>query len=299
MSTADAHGADTLRPDKLSLVPPGFDWSVFAILAVGFCAVFAPTFYELAHTVWATDEQGHGPIILVVSWWLLFNRRFQIAEAAGRPNPVAGWSLLVFAMLMFVVGRSQQVLMFQAAAQILVLIGLLMIFRGIGAVKAAWFPIFFLIFMIPLPEALVAAVTSPLKSAVSYVASGILYQLGYPIGRSGVTLTIGQYQLLVADACAGLNSMFTLEALGLLYMNLMRYTAFSRNLALVLVLVPISFVANVTRVMVLVLVTYYFGDAVGQGFVHGFAGMLLFLVALALMMCADRVLGLFLPGARA
>jgi exosortase/archaeosortase family protein len=94
----------------------------------------------------------------------------------------------------------------------------------------------------------------------------------------------------VADACAGLNSMFTLEALGLLYMNLMRYTSVARNLALALLILPISFAANVVRVMLLVLVTVHFGDAAGQGFTHGFAGLVLFLVALVLILAVDRLL---------
>jgi hypothetical protein len=70
------------------------------------------------------------------------------------------------------------------------------------------------------------------------VATQLLYALGYPVGRIGVILTWGQYQLLVADACAGLNSMFTLEALGLLYMNLTRYTSLARNTALAILLIP-------------------------------------------------------------
>jgi exosortase len=152
--------------------------------------------------------------------------------------------------------------------------------------------------MVPLPEALVAAVTAPLKSAVSAVASNLLYILGYPVGRSGVVMTVGPYQLLVADACAGLNSMFTLEALGMLYMNLMKYTNPVRNVALALLLVPTAFVANIMRVMILVLVTYHFGDEAGQGFVHRFAGMVLFMVALMLMLGLDKVLGWFIPAAR-
>ena len=105
-------------------------------------------------------------------------------------------------------------------------------------------------------------------------------------------LSVGQYQLLVADACAGLNSMFTLEALGLLYMNLMRYTSVARNVLLALLIIPISFAANIVRVMILVLVTYHFGDAAGQGFVHGFAGMVLFIVGLTLILVTDRLLRL-------
>ena len=157
--------------------------------------------------------------------------------------------------------------------------------------------------MIPLPEALVSSVTGPLKSAVSAVATQLLFMLGYPVGRSGVMLTVGQYNLLVADACAGLNSMFTLEALGMLYMNLMNYKSVARNVTLALLLIPISFMANIIRVMILVLVTYHFGDEAGQGFVHGFAGMVLFMVALSLMLIVDKPLGWLMerrqPGAAA
>jgi exosortase B len=179
-----------------------------------------------------------------------------------------------------------------------VLAGLALLFKGWKGLRLIWFPLFFLLFMVPLPEALVAAVTAPLKSAVSYVASNVLYLMGYPVGRSGVMLTVGQYQLMVADACAGLNSMFTLEALGMFYMNLMRYTSVARNVTLAVALIPIAFCANIGRVMILVLVTYYFGDAAGQGFVHGFAGMVLFLIALMLMLVFDKLLNLFFRPAR-
>ena len=114
------------------------------------------------------------------------------------------------------------------------------------------------------------------------------------MGRSGVILTVGPYQLLVADACAGLNSLFTLEALGMLYLNLMNYTSALRTVMLAILIVPISFASNVVRVIILVLVTYHFGDEAGQGFVHGFAGMVLFMVALVLILFTDSVLGLLL-----
>ena len=98
--------------------------------------------------------------------------------------------------------------------------------------------------------------------------------------------------LLVADACAGLHTLFTLEALGLLYLNLIRHDSFFRNITLALLIVPISFTANVIRVMVLTLITYHFGDEAGQGFLHGFAGMVLFLSALLLIIAVDSMLQL-------
>jgi exosortase len=129
--------------------------------------------------------------------------------------------------------------------------------------------------------------------AVSYVAEAVLFWIGYPIGRNGVILQIGQYMLLVADACAGLHTLLTLEALGLLYLNLVRRDSAFRNVALALLIVPISFAANVIRVMALSLITYHFGDEAGQGFLHGFAGMVLFLSALLLIIGFDTMLQTF------
>ena len=291
--------ATAQAPQRLPLLPPGVDLWVLGLLALGFALLYGPAYVELSKTVWATDEQGHGPIILAVAVWLLYQQRHALAAVPTRPVPALGWPLLVFALLLYALGRSQDIIMFAVGSQIILLVALLLLFHSKAGLKLVWFPLFFLLFMVPLPEALVAAVTAPLKSAVSAVSSNLLYSLGYPVGRSGVIMTVGPYQLLVADACAGLNSMFTLEALGMLYMKLMGYTSPARNIALAILLVPTAFLANIVRVMILVLVTYHFGDEAGQGFVHGFAGMVLFIVALMLMLVLDKVLGLFIPAHRA
>ena len=266
-----------------------------ALLAIGLVVMFAPTGHALATKIWVRDEQGHGPIIVALVVWLVWQKRLSFTETDYRPAFKSGLALFALGLLMYVLGRSQAVLILETAALIPIFAALLLIFRGAQALKAFWFPLFFMLFMLPLPSTFVVTVTTPLKSAVSAVASSVMYELGYPIGRSGVVLTVGPYQLLVADACAGLNSMFTLEALGMLYMNLMRYTSIVRNVALAILIIPISFCANVIRVIILVLVTYHYGDAAGQGFVHGFAGMVLFIVALTLMLLVDSLMRLISP----
>lgn len=268
------------------------------LILLGWAAMYGPSYYGLANTIWATDSQGHGPIILAVGLWLLYQKGKVLLTLPREPMPWLAMPLLLLGVLSYALGRSQTVWTLEIGSQILMLVALLLFFFGPRAVRLAWFPLFFLLFMIPWPSEWVDAVTQPLKSAVSAVASSLLYQFGYPVGRSGVILTVGPYQLLVADACAGLNSLFTLEALGLLYMNLMQYTSAARNVALALLIVPISFAANVVRVIILVLVTYHFGDEAGQGFVHGFAGMVLFIVALIFILFTDRIVGLFIPEGR-
>jgi len=260
-------------------------------ILLGMLVLYVPTLYDLFSGLWATEEQAHGPIILALAIWLIFRLWPSMMErSSGKPTSVLGWAVFVIALLLYIVGRSQEIIAFEMGSVIWLMAAILLIKRGSIAIKIMWFPLFFLLFMIPLPGTIVIVLTMPMKMAVSYVSENILFLAGYPIARSGVTLQIGQYQLLVADACAGLQTLLTLESLGLFYLNVVRHTSAFRNVMLAILIVPISFTANVIRVITLTLVTYYFGDEAGQGFLHQFAGLVLFLSALILILGMDSLL---------
>lgn len=265
---------------------------------LGLLALYVPTYWMLAHGLWNSEEQAHGPIVLVVALFLIWQKRdifLTDISAPSKLNTVFGWGLLAIGLLAYALGRSQDILLFEVASQVPVILGALLITLGMRSAKALWFALFFLLFMIPLPGFVVDAVTGPLKQYISVIAEHVLYNLGYPIARSGVMLTVGQYQLLVADACSGLHSMFSLSAMGLLYLYLMQHNSVTRNLIIMVAILPIAFVANIIRVMVLVLVTYYMGDEAGQGFMHGFAGIMLFVTGLLFLFALDGVLGFLFP----
>lgn len=260
-------------------------------IIAGLIVLYLPSLVDLFRGVWSTDQQGHGPIVLGIACWLIYRKWPDMLRASeGQPiSSTAGWPIFIFGLLLYVIGRSQDILLFEIGSVIWLLAAILLLMRGSAALKALWFPLFFMLFMIPLPGAVVDAATMPMKMAVSYIAENILFSAGYPIARTGVILQIGQYKLLVADACAGLHTLFTLEALGLLYLNIIRHDSLFRNITLAILIVPISFTANVIRVMVLTLITYHYGDEAGQGFLHGFAGMVLFLTALLLIIGVDSL----------
>src|SRR5678816_656460 len=149
--------------------------------------------------------------------------------------------------------------------------------------------------MIPLPGTLVDAITGPLKQWISAIVVELLYGVGYPISRTGVMITIGKYEMLVADACSGLHSMYSLTALGTLFMYIMARSSRLHNALMLVSIPPIAFIANIVRVVALVLVTYHLGDEAGQGFLHGAAGIVLMLVALAAFFALDSLLVALLP----
>jgi exosortase B len=265
----------------------------FPVIA-GMLVLYAPTFLDLIRGPWSEDGQMHGPVVLGISLWLMYrNWPAMLLASAGRGASAWGWPLLAFALLLYTTGRSQSIGVLEVGSVIWMIAALFLLLRNGAALKTQWFALFFMLFMVPLPGSVVDLVTLPMKMAVSYVAEHVLFWAGYPIARTGVILQIGQYMLMVADACAGLHTLLTLEALGLLYLNVVRRDSTFRNIGLALLIVPISFTANVIRVMVLTLITYHFGDAAGQGFLHGFAGMVLFLSALMLIIGFDTALQSF------
>jgi exosortase B len=257
-------------------------------ILIGILALYIPTYHGLLGFAWKGDDQAHGPIVLMVVLYLFWLRReWFINPPVSKTQPIIGSILLCAGLLSYLLGRSQDIVMLDLGSQIPVIAGILLITRGYPALRAMWFPLFFTIFMLPLP---LDALTMPMKMAVSHVTETILFWFDYPIARSGVILQIGQYQLLVADACAGMHTLISLEALGLLYLNMVKHDSAIRNIVLATLIIPISFTANVIRVITLTLITYYLGDEVGQGFVHGFAGMLLFIVALTITMTVDSAI---------
>ena len=269
---------------------PASAWWSWLPVAIGLAAICLPSFLGLAQTTWDTEEIGHGPIILMVVGWLFWQKRQVLIEGTPQPSSVLGWTALVLGLLVYIVGRSQAINTLEVGALLPILTGSILLMRGWAALRKLWFPLLFLCFMVPLPGLLVEMITGALKAQVSLVAENLLYFAGYPIARNGVILSIGQYKLLVADACSGLNSMFSLSALGLLYLYMMQYRNWLHIGLMLLAILPIAFVANVIRVLILVLITYYFGDAAGQGFAHMAAGMVLFVIALLLLLGFDALL---------
>lgn len=276
----------------LDIKPPGppSAWLEWLPVLAGLLILFVPTFYSAATTFWQADENAHAPIILAVIVWLSWQKRAATYSIPSRPLPALGLGLLLFGLLLYVLGRSQDIPLLEIGSLTPIIAGVLLAMRGPRVLRAFWFPLCFVAFMVPLPGFFVDALTGPLKQHISEIVEQILYTAGYPIARTGVMLTIGQYQMLVADACSGLNTMFSLSALGLLFMYMTRRTSVAHNLIMLASILPIAFLANIIRVLILMLVTFHFGDAAGQGYLHGAAGVVLLMAALSVLLLLDSIL---------
>jgi exosortase len=265
-------------------------FAAMVVLALGALAIAAPTLAFVARESWSTEQGAHGPIVLATGLWLLLRLWPGAAQVAKRPPIMRTAVLLALALTGYLLARIAQVVeiegYFMYASLLVGLYGLI----GSHAMRRLWFPLFYLAFMFPPPDTIVYAITLPMKMGVSEVAIAILHALGYPIAGQGVMIYVGQYELLVAAACSGLNSIISLSAISLFYIY-MRHEAEWRYAAfLVLLIVPVALIANLARVMILILLTYHAGDAAAQGFLHNFAGIVMFAVALLTIFALDAAL---------
>lgn len=261
----------------------------------GFGAMAIPTLASLGRQTWATEAGAHGPIVLFVSIWLLA-RELGLVKSAVKPGKLVpaliGSAVSVAA---YIFGRAFDFIGLEVAGLYGVAVSVLYSKIGLSAMRALWFPVLYLSFIIPAPGWIVDHITAPLKQFVSWAAISVLLPFGIPVSREGVTIYAGSYQLLVEDACSGMNSIIGLVAVSLLYIYLLRSAHFRYAAVLAAATVPIAILGNIVRIVTLILLTYFAGDEVAQGFLHETAGLFLFAVALILVFTLDLLLWRIFP----
>jgi len=260
------------------------------LLTLGLLLTVVPTMIALASRSWTSEAGVHGPLVLATAAWLVWRSWDEIVAEAERGAMAVALPLLLLGSAVYAFSRAYNFLMTEVAGLLLALLAIAYAFVGHRVLMRMWFPIVYLGFLIPLPGWAVDSLTQPLKIFVSDAVTWILSLAGYPIAQQGVALYIAQYELLVEDACAGLNSIVSLTAVGLFYIYLMHNASWKYSAILFAFLLPIAVLANVIRVIILVLLTYYAGNEVAQGYLHDFAGIVTFVSALLLVFLLDSIL---------
>jgi exosortase len=204
-------------------------------------------------------------------------------------SPAVGAALLVIGLALYVVGRSQSFYQFEVGSAIPVLLGIGCLLLDRPSLRQVVFPVMLILFVIPVPGSIADELLLPLKELVSRIVDNLLHLAGYPIARNGVVLLIGPYSLLIADACSGLNSMIALSGIGLLYLYIGGHRKKSLHIVLLASILPIALLANILRVLALVLITFYFGDDAGASF-HDAASYLEILFAFGGFFTLDSLL---------
>lgn len=258
----------------------------FLVLAL---AIFlTPLLVRLVENVWSMEQGTQGPIILASGLWLLTHEMKGLEPAKADQRLVA--LLLAPALTAYIFSRIVGMLWLECLATYVALVTIFYAYVGVRVIRKLWFPLVYLLFLVPPPYFLIADLTNSRKLWLSTKAVDLLSAWGYDVARSGTTLYIDQYELLIANTCAGINSLFSLLAIGSFYIYVLHRADWRYCAILALCVFPIAMIANLVRVVMLMLVTHYFGDAAAQGPIHEMAGLVMFAVALICLAALDFVL---------
>jgi len=257
----------------------------------GWIVLYAPLYADFANGAWLREENSHAPFIMAICLGVAW-ARFKSGALAIKATAVefyAGLAALSAALGVYYLGRSAGIDLFASGSQTLVAGAVILCLFGVAGLARLRFPLTLSLYLIIWPGWALDALTAPLKRFVSVTVSDGLFSLGLPVAHAGAVISAGPYELLIADACAGLNSLITLTAVGAVYLYAVKRRSVKTNLAVIASLIPLAILANLVRVAILVLITYHFGYDAGQSFLHEGAGLLMFAIALAGVFVIDAI----------
>ena len=259
-----------------------------ACFAVLLLAAFAqPLLMLISH---AARSQLHSYILLVpfVSAYLLYIRRDQLPKNYVVDVPLAiislagGFGVFAFTYCLTFAGRAPAI---NDRLALLTLSFLCCLgaggffFFGRTWMRAAAFPLAYLIFMVPMPDAMADALETASKYASTEVANVLFHLSGTPFLRAGLFFQLPNITIEVAQECSGIRSSWVLLMTSILAGNLFLKTPW-RRFALVAFVIPLGILRNGFRILVIGLLCVNVGPQMIHSLIHRRGGPVFFVLSL-------------------
>ncbi len=265
-----------------------------AAIASLFVFAFFPVMAGLVFDWLTHEEYSHGFLVPVISGYLLWRRRRDL-HASSAPSG-AGFGLLSFGLAVLLLGFAVGEEFLQRLSLPLTLIGLVYFLAGKTTARTCLFPIGYLLLMIPIPYTVYKAIAFQLRLFDAKLVASVSSFLGIPVFREGYLLHLPRITLEVSDACSGTLSIVALLALGTLYIGQTKM-GLKRQASLWLMMIPISVLANVSRIVTIVLLVYYSGNWVLDTTFHKLSGTFNFVLGFAVIVLIGGMMSR-IPGGR-
>lgn len=262
-----------------------------AAIFLAWLAVYYDVLWRLADD-WRVDENySHGFLIPLVSVYAIWAKKEKLSDLSAEPRWLAGGALMLVAALMLFAGVLGAELYVTRLSLVLSLIATTVYFGGWQWLRQLLFPIGLLIFALPIPNIVFNQIAFPLQLIASDYATRAIRLFGIPALREGNVIELAQMKLQVVEACSGIRSLISLAALAVVYVYFAE-TRWWRRIVLVVAVIPIAVIANAARVAVTGVLAHHYGVRAAEGFMHGFSGLAVFLVAVALLLALAQALNL-------
>jgi exosortase len=282
-------------PDTVESVPAPvaerrMPWTAIGWFAALLTVCYFPVLRHLVHQ-WSTDDDmGHGFFVPAIAAYIVWQERERLMSIQWKSHWF-GLLILAWSAFQLMIGWLGAELFLQRTALIEAIVGVVLYLGGWQVLKALAFPLFLLVFMVPLPAVVYNQITFPLQLFASAVAEQVLQLVGIPVLREGNVLELASQKLSVVEACSGIRSLLSLTFLSLVYGYF-----FEKNMTLRVLLflatIPIAIIANAARVTITGILSEI-NPELAQGFFHSLEGWVIFMVALTMLAIFHKVAGLF------
>ncbi|HVN06949.1 MAG TPA: exosortase [Bryobacteraceae bacterium] len=262
-------------------------WAVWAWFGVLLLASYAPVLWRLVQQ-WDTDpDVGHGFFVPVVAGFIAWQKRDALLALEPAPN-WWGLAIVLYGALQLYIATLGAELFLARTAFVISLAGIILLLGGKAWLRVLAFPLFVLLFMIPIPTVVYNSITFPLQLLASRVSTAALDVMQIPVLREGNVLELAEQKLSVVEACSGIRSLLSLTFLSVVYGYFFETRIWMR-VVLFLSTIPIAIIANASRVTLTGVLTEHQPE-LAEGFFHTASGWVIFMVALGIMIVLHQVM---------
>lgn len=254
---------------------------LLVLIGVTLIAAFYPAFVWMKERfLEANSYYSHGFLVPLISLFLVWKKR-EVLASLPETSSIYGLVMVCVGFTVYIVaGVTFHIGFISGLSFITVLAGLVLYLYGKAITRAVLFPLCFLLFMVPVPQVALLALSFKLKMMATYAAVTILSLFPLSLVQHGNSIYIPNGVVRVDGECSGISSLISIFMMSVLFAFGMA-ARFRTRAAFVLASLPIAVIANITRIMLLTLIAYAFGTAAAtQGLVHFGAGIALWAVAL-------------------
>lgn len=252
--------------------------------------LYIPTFiWQMVKFNETDTSYSHGYLIPLVIGWLIWQKRATLKKLKILPND---WGLLIMisGLLIHLAALRLRIEFVSSFSLLITVGGTILYLYGKEYLKVLKFPLALYLFMSPLPSVFTVYITFNLKMIAARIATYIMKIFGMPLTREGSTIITPHSTLMVDDQCSGIRSLISLMALGSIYAYLSPLSL-KKKMAMFLLTIPIAIIANVARIMVMIIAAFiYGGEIINNKVFHEGTGLLVFIVAIVLLFSVQRIL---------
>jgi len=267
-------------------------WLTSGLFLAAFVGMYARSAGELYMNWTLTDSYyTHGFLVPFISAYFIWKDRANLARLAVRPSATGLWWILGSAFLLLI-GDYLGFRVFAQFSMLPMLAGMVSLLLGREWLRRLWFPLAFLLFMIPIPPSVTQSIALKLKLLAAQSAVALANAITLPVVQEGSWIHFGHDRMLVGDVCGGLRSLIALLALGVIFAYISKVKSWAKVFIMVLA-GPIAILANIVRIFFLCIVGYFWGSEVAGGKVHDYSGILIFAVAILLFTALEAPLRRF------